>query len=557
MDKVINSNRSAKYLKLLAVLALFAFILTTRIFWVVNTQPLSSYNSIEEQFFDLIAARNFADFGFWKTLCLPDYVSSRFLEDHPVVYTHMPPFEALIPAIFARLNLGVLWVRIFYVLINALGLFYVYLFFSKLFRWAIGFTVVFFLANNFNNAFVNADHFSHGLAVFLIFSASLHFLCLNRELKNKHGPLHYMAIFFSALFASLVSYYVSIVQLTFLIFLYFFNYSKPPKKVFLLTSMAFVLGAAMHLLQNIFFLGWNVFLQDMVLTMQNRVFGSPTTQEIVPFFARNNIVCWGAATFSREGFFNTIMSMLRNQFSFLFQNKTIGILFLINFSINIIIFFRLKKLELIKKFAKTVTTLIISALSFTFFLPALAQGYPMDLLFGTTQAFCLGSLVLPLLMKEKSKLFLISAVIFLFITGVFSNQNLKEFFYALRSERKGSSYAKFEKLKKYSEEIIWTNLTYSYVSYFVNKAVAGRCTPDAVKSMELNLCDNVLINSRSPNRTILEKPTIFIFSKNNLSGNMACGSSVCLDDFENYLLAHYELIERIDDLYIFKILPKQ
>lgn len=549
----IYNNQFFKFTKIAAILTLFIFILTTSIFWVVNTQPLSSYTSIEEQLFDSIAARNFANFGFWKTLFLPDYVSSRFEQDHPVVYTHMPPFEALIPGIFVQLNLGMLGARIFYVLINTLGLFYVYLFFSKLFRRLFAFWVVFFLANNFNNAFINADHFSHGLAGFFIFSLVFHFLCLGRNSSHRADCLHQVAIFCSILLASLTSYYVSIVQFTFSVCLYLFNFSKPPKRVFLIMGAAVILGTFLHLLQNILYLGGDVFLQDMILTMRNRIFGSPTTQEIVPFFTRNNIVCWGAASFSGESFINTLRFMLKNQFSFLFGHTGIGLLFCINLCLNAIILIRLNEISLLKKIAAMVGILCVSSLSFAFFFPALVQGYPMDLLFGTAQAVLMAALVFPAILEKKTKLSLVSLYIFVGFTILFAQRNMAEASFALRAERTNSSYNTFAKLKKYSNEVIWTNLTYSYVSYFVNNVVAGRCTMNSVKNRNLDFCDNVLINYSSPNREILKNPTIFVFSKSHLSGNMACGTEECLEGFMHYLSDNFELIEQIDDIYIFRI----
>ncbi len=542
-----------KFIKYYLVAALFLFIFLTRIFWVINSQPLSSFTSIEEQFFDVIAARNFLNFGFLKTLFLPDYVSSRFIQDHPMVYTHMPPMEALLPGIFMKLGLGVLGARIFYVIFNTLGFFYVYLFFSQLINRVVALFVVFFAANNFFNAFINADHFNHGLSILLIFSAAFHFLNLDKRQPSSSKTYHFVAMFLAVFFTSVTSYYVSIVQFTFLTSLFLFNFSKPGKKTFYLIGSAAVFGIILHLGQNYFFLGQENFFQDIVLTFKNRIFGSPTTREMIHFFNQGNIVCWGAPYFSKVGFTQTLIYMLQNQFEALTKYKFVFKLFLISLPINLVIMISAKQTKDLIKFIKIIISLSISGISFAFFLPALTQGYPIDVFFGTTGAVALAFLILPITFGKIPRLYLISFLIFICIIFNFFISNRKDFTYALKEERYNSTYKKFAQLQKYSQEVIWTNLTYSYISYFTENVVAGRCTLEAIAKKDIDLCDNVIINADSANRKFLSRPTIFVFSKGYLSGNMACGNEECLSNFENYLRENYLLIEVIDDIYVFRI----
>ncbi len=92
----------------------------------------NNFSNVEDWAYTNIAARNYLNFGFLKTLFLQDYAASIFAADHPFIYNHMPPGPDLLTALFLLLTGGDHhWTRIIFGALVLPGL-YFYVRFVKL-----------------------------------------------------------------------------------------------------------------------------------------------------------------------------------------------------------------------------------------------------------------------------------------------------------------------------------------------------------------------------------------------------------------------------------------
>src|SRR3989304_5359542 len=66
----------------------------------------NNFSNVEDWAYTNIAARNYLNFGFLRTLFLQDYAASMFPADHPFIYNHMPPGPDLLTALFLFLTGG-------------------------------------------------------------------------------------------------------------------------------------------------------------------------------------------------------------------------------------------------------------------------------------------------------------------------------------------------------------------------------------------------------------------------------------------------------------------
>jgi hypothetical protein len=554
----IISNRplmnQAPFPSLSHVLILFAFIFITRLLWVVFTHPYASYGALEEQLLELTAAKNFVQYGFVSTFFLPDYVSSNIQADHSVVYTHMPPLAAIMVAFLLKVEMSAFGIRMFFILLNTLGFFYGYLLFKKLFNAQVSFCIILLLSVNFYQSFEWSDHFDYSLIWFYLFGAAYYFVNSTFEITGKRKK--YECLFFSliVLMTSLTSYVMLLTQVVLLVLFYVANIARPSAKYLLLPFIAIMLGISLHLMQNISYFGWPQFQEEITLTLKNRIYGQPSTSELKSYFFDHNIVNWGAAGFDLKTYINELCEYVKQQLLFgRGYGWLVSILLMYTSGYNIRDYYG----HCIYIF-KILVSFFGAAISWYIIFPAHAQGYLIPVFgWGAISAIIMGGVcVLSIQSISKESCPLKTAVIFLLILllviPVF--ESMKRTGTNAYKEMNKSAYKTISKLGKYSSEVIWTNLTSVYVGYFTHSVVPGRCTIEAIKRKDLSFCDSILINSTSTqSRELLKKPTLFVYSKNYLSGNMRESTPEQLEVFQVYLKNNFRLIEKIDDLMIFKI----
>ena len=536
------------------VLALFIFIFVARLLWIVFTYPYSSYGELEEQLLELTTANNFVKYGFLKTVFLPDYVSSSILADHPVVYTHMPPLASVIIALLLKAHMGAFGIRLVLISVNTVGLYYGYLFFKKIFNARVGFVTILLLSLNFKQSFEWSDHIDYCWVWFFLFGAAYHFINFaskNDEPIKKHETILFFLI---VLLTSLTSYVILLTQIVLLVLFYLFNIARPKTRYIGVLIGAIFLGVSLHLLQNLIYLGAPTFLQEITLTLKNKIIGKPSFFELTSYYYEHNIVNWASAGFDMKVYVKELYGNVKEQLLFGGGYGWIISAFLLYFAgYNIKNHYK----EFIY-FWKVMFTFFCAVISWdiafpahgqTYFLPICGWGVIPAIVMGVTCVLSIESI------RQENRLWktmITFLLVIMLLTPVF--ESMKRSASSAYKDIRRSEYNRLSNLTKYSDEVIWANMPSVYVSYFTKSVVAGRCNVEAIKKMDLSFCANVWINSKSlKSIELLKKPTLFVYSKNYLSGDMRGSTPEHLETLPAYLGQNFHLIEKIDNVMIYKI----
>ena len=124
MKKLIKIK--TPYIYEILILLVGIIIIYLKYLNIISTLPFPEGGSLPEYILDFNAAINFKEFGFLKTWFILDYSNSPTISDHPYLYTHQLGFSSIIIAILLKLDYSITQIRMFFVLISFLGIYYLY-----------------------------------------------------------------------------------------------------------------------------------------------------------------------------------------------------------------------------------------------------------------------------------------------------------------------------------------------------------------------------------------------------------------------------------------------
>jgi hypothetical protein len=278
---------------LVSACVLFAAVVFFHAAASYGTTVFSPFSNPEEAAYTFTSAWNFVEFGFWHSHFLQDFSSSPYVADHPFAYNHMPPGPDILTAVLLKLTGGQYdLVRAMYAGLAATGIWFYYCFARKFLAW-----------HGFNGA---------GLALFFI-GPMIMLQLVERQIYAPFALLTFFPLwsYIRYLETSRARWLWSALGVIFLSSIYleyslltgiaacwgmlFVTRLLPiSPRAFALIVGAFALGIIVHLVQNISYLGWSTFLEELRFTLSNRLTGFPSQSELSDFYRRIGVVHHGS-----------------------------------------------------------------------------------------------------------------------------------------------------------------------------------------------------------------------------------------------------------------------
>ena len=276
----------------------------------------NNFSNVEDWAYTNIAARNYLNFGFLRTLFLQDYAASMFPADHPFIYNHMPPGPDLLTALFLFLTGGDHhWTRIIFGALVLPGL-YFYVRFVKLVFAPYGIPGA-ALALLAAGPYIVLNHLQaevHSAFLLLTFAP----MCLVIESNVRGGRWRFPAAVVLTFLLSIYIQYILLAAAMFAwIFLHVCRVAPISRKQTMIIVGTIIAGIAAHLLQNLIYLGPNLFFTELIYTLGNRTVGVPTQEELRDFYISSGIVHHGAQRANLEYFVFTLVGNLKFRFAVL------------------------------------------------------------------------------------------------------------------------------------------------------------------------------------------------------------------------------------------------
>lgn len=494
----------------------------------------SSYLTLptaEEKLYSLVTIKNFLEHGPAHTGWLSNY-STRD-DSLPNVYTHLIDFPSIFSFILIKIGFTMEMIRLIFISITFISFIFLFIFFNKKFGVVWGLASIGYLFSSYTLLF--ADHLHVPLS-FLTVVLSL-ILSLNRHIDiSRYYFLSSILLVFSAMFSWFVTVNILIFNLLLVLFDHFKNSQKILKYSCFYISL-FILLIILKIGINSVYLGLNIALNEIILTIQNRIIGKPSVDELLTFFNNNGIVLWGYQDKDPFNFFEYLLNIFLKYSSGIFN-----IIFLIY-----IIFLtdKNKFLTIIKKYKNEIITLIIFLFSlnaWNIFFPAHAQGYLNPIIVPFYFMLLFGLLIITV----KSNISLLSNyfsslkiyysyIIVLPIIFFIIFKNISIF-----NERSSIFYDKLpdKMFELLNESSIYTNFSGIFLGYYLPKSfIFARCTPQAILNKDPTQCFNTFENiSRDiDSKNASNNPKFFVFSKQLISGGMAWTSHDDLIVYEKIL----------------------
>ncbi len=340
-----------------------------------------------------------------------DTLNGELARDRRLYYTHYPPLYLFPYAIMAKMGIESRAIfRIFSLLISLMGLIFFYLFIKSISNKTVA--VISSIYYGFSVTFLNyADSISVQpwdiLFTFLILYLSI--LAWRSFDNSKKYQRYNFLIWLAYLALSLLSYDVTFFIFAYLVFFDILILKKFLWKKWLFFALAPILGFALQILQNTWYLGWNDMINDFYRYYTKRAIGS-----------FKNFILGLIAPF-------VSMTSVKTIYFFKKTVATLGSAILIIF-----ILWRLrKKISLNPYFFKILFVLAVAAVSQPFFLNITGL-WPFQgiltapfwgLLIGIASVFIFEALIQKLLVnrREKINFFILSLAISILWLARFSN----------------------------------------------------------------------------------------------------------------------------------------
>jgi hypothetical protein len=277
-------------------------VLSIAVFAILSLIFLSSLNrfpyyspvtNVEEVALYYTSAQNFLKYGFGNSGWLPDYSTSLDPEDHPYVYNHMPPGPDIFIALLLKASSGsYVVVRIVFWLLFLSGVLCYFRFLAvileRLDLKGAGYAVIFLSPLS---VLQTMDDPQYAMFLLLTFAPLLALTSYYRS-----GARWLLGIALGV--GLLSSVYLDYLSLSVVIYCWIFLWLTGLVRLDTRHMCAFLvivaLGVALHLFQNLLYLGPVLFVQELGMTLGNRTVGVPTKAELKGFYESIGLVHHGS-----------------------------------------------------------------------------------------------------------------------------------------------------------------------------------------------------------------------------------------------------------------------
>jgi hypothetical protein len=274
----------------------------------------NQFSNVEDWAYTNIAARNYLNLGFLNTFFLQDYAASFLPADHPFVYNHMPPGPDLTTAFFQMITGGDhRWTRILFGTLVLPGL-YFYVRFVRLVcgpRGISGAAMALLAAG----PYVVMNHLQaevHSAFLLMCFAP----MCWVIESNSSGKRYKFVAALAVVFLLSIYIQYILLAAALFAwIFLYVFRIAPITRRQTILVVATVFAGIAVHLIQNLIYLGPEIFFKELFYTIGNRTVGVPTQEDLRAFYRDVGLVHHGAQRADLKVLISTLIGNLVFRFS--------------------------------------------------------------------------------------------------------------------------------------------------------------------------------------------------------------------------------------------------
>lgn len=258
-------------------------------------EHFSPFPAADEQVLYYQAARNFNRFGFFASGLLQDFSTSSKPDEHPFVYTHMPPGpELFVAALFKVVGERYRLVRLVFAAIFIAGLFCWLRFASTVLRsHGLGgaMLAVFFIKPL--TALRMIDHPMYCAFPLLAFLPLVALAGHYRTARRRWLWLALAAVFISSIF---MAYQFVIMTLVSCVLLRVLRLARFETRHLLAFFGVAVAGVLLHVVQDVAWLGPAAAFKELQFTVTNRVSGHPTAEEMAGFYQSIDVVHHGTHT---------------------------------------------------------------------------------------------------------------------------------------------------------------------------------------------------------------------------------------------------------------------
>lgn len=276
----------------------FAFLLILSIYAIhvaslIHYPFFSPSSNVEEAAYTYLSAANFNKYGFWATHFLQDFATSPYVDDHPYVYSHMPPGPDITMALLLKVT-GQNYTAATIILASMVpvGFIFYILFIREILNQknlvGAGFVMMFVTWWQF------ATHLSRPISSPLLLLVFLPLFMIIRNYKNPSAiniPISVFTIFISSIYLD----YAVLSSVIFCWALLYFTQLVPLKRRHLIIVLGTIFfGIFLNLFKNFLHYGPSLFIQELVMLLGNRISGFPTQDMLKDFYIEHGIVHHGA-----------------------------------------------------------------------------------------------------------------------------------------------------------------------------------------------------------------------------------------------------------------------
>ncbi|MDX2099494.1 MAG: hypothetical protein SFW36_17075, partial [Leptolyngbyaceae cyanobacterium bins.59] len=250
-------------------------------------------SSVEETAYAYTGANNFITYGFWHSGFLQNYSNSPDPLDHPYVYNHYPPGPDILVALLLILSGGSYWfVNFAFALIFVIGVPF-YLKFTEHILQKAGLTGASYTLPLLAPWSIVAimSRFPSSPQLLFIFAP---LVTLQHYYQTHRKRFYYLTLAVGFVSSLYLEYNVLISVLVCWILLYWTQIVPLKRKDLWAFSGILVLGVVLHLIQNLLFLGPEIFIKELWITISNRTTGIPSKEEVEEFYRSIFVVHHGA-----------------------------------------------------------------------------------------------------------------------------------------------------------------------------------------------------------------------------------------------------------------------
>lgn len=276
-----------------AAVALLSFLVALQIAAIFRSAYYGPFSLIEESAYTYTSSQNYLRFGYMNSGLLQDFCNSADARDHPIVYDHMPPGPDLLVALLLQAT-GESYraVRIILAVCFVVGI-YFYLRFCQIIlsRLSLRGSGFILLLIGPWPLIQGVERLIYNLYPFLAFAPFVFLHKFYETGKKRHLIVASTIAFLSSIY---LEYSLLSAVLASWFACYLTGLIRIERRHLFLMFTCIVSGIALHLLQNMLYLGPQVFFQELTMTLGNRIMGSPTQQELAEFYRTLGMVHHGS-----------------------------------------------------------------------------------------------------------------------------------------------------------------------------------------------------------------------------------------------------------------------